>query len=290
MPPNVAIDTHAHVFERGLAMAAARRYTPDYDATLAAYLGHLDAHGLTHGVLVQPSFLGTDNSYLVAALRARPDRLRGVAVLGPDEGMREASGGFPDDAQGADERADGRVAALAAAGVVGARLNLFGRELPDLSSPAWQRRLGQFNLYGWHVEVHAAAARLQAVLPPLLDAGCRVVVDHFGRPDPALGLSDPGFAFLLRQATTGRVWVKLAAPYRNWAEESLSCAAARALLEAYSADFLLWGSDWPHTEHPHVSYAPARRWLDAWIPDPAQRRIILADTPWRLFDFSGNRA
>lgn len=272
MPPNVAIDTHAHVFERGLAMAAVRRYTPDYDATLAAYLGHLDAHGLTHGVLVQPSFLGTDNSYMVAALRARPDRLRGVAVVGPDE------------------HTDGVVAALAAAGVVGARLNLFGRELPDLSSPAWQRRLGQFNLYGWHVEVHAAAARLQAVLPPLLDAGCRVVVDHFGRPDPALGLSDPGFAFLLRQASTGRVWVKLAAPYRNWADAALPSAAARALLDAYTADFLLWGSDWPHTEHPHVSYAPARRWLDAWIPDPAQRRIILADTPWRLFDFSGNKA
>ena len=38
-------------------------------------------------------------------------------------------------------------------------------------------------------------------------AGCRVVIDHFGRPDPALGIADPGFAYLLRQADSGQVWV-----------------------------------------------------------------------------------
>src|SRR5438876_523740 len=62
------IDSHAHVFSRGLKLAATRRYAPDYDATLAEYLNHLGAHGLSHGVLVQPSFLGTDNSYLLPAL------------------------------------------------------------------------------------------------------------------------------------------------------------------------------------------------------------------------------
>lgn len=52
-----AIDTHAHVFERGLPLADARRYAPTYDAPLPAYLAQLDAHGVSHGVLVQPSFL-----------------------------------------------------------------------------------------------------------------------------------------------------------------------------------------------------------------------------------------
>ena len=65
-----AIDTHAHVFRQGLALADTRRHTPDYDATLTQYLALLDAHGVARGVLVQPSFLGTDNSHLVAALRA----------------------------------------------------------------------------------------------------------------------------------------------------------------------------------------------------------------------------
>ena len=144
MPPSatgLAVDTHAHVFRQGLALADTRRHTPDYDATLDQYLALLDTHGLTHGVLVQPSFLGTDNSHLVQALRAQPDRLRGVAVVDPaitDEALQ----------------------ALAAAGVVGIRLNLIGLPLPDVAAPAWRHLLDRVNALGWHVEIHVQAARL----------------------------------------------------------------------------------------------------------------------------------
>ena len=55
------IDTHAHVFARGLTLAEGRRYAPDYDAPVEDYLRRLDENGLSHGVLVQPSFLGTDS-------------------------------------------------------------------------------------------------------------------------------------------------------------------------------------------------------------------------------------
>ena len=43
----------------------------------------LDATGMTFGVLVQVSVHGTDNSLLLRALRAHPERLRGVAVIDP---------------------------------------------------------------------------------------------------------------------------------------------------------------------------------------------------------------
>src|SRR5438045_9706293 len=106
------IDSHAHVFSRGLKLAATRRYAPDYDATLAEYLNHLGTHGLSHGVLVQPSFLGTDNRYLLAALQQAPAQLRGVVVVEP-----EISRGMLND--------------MAHIGVVGVRLNLMGKALPD---------------------------------------------------------------------------------------------------------------------------------------------------------------
>ncbi len=276
MPPpasGAAIDTHAHVFHQGLALADTRRHTPDYDAPLAEYLALLDAHGLSHGVLVQPSFLGTDNSFMVQALRAAPARLRGVAVVAPDVSDAELQG-------------------LAAAGVVGIRLNLIGLELPALDTPAWQSLLARVNALGWHVEAHLQAARLPDLLPALLAAGCRVVVDHFGRPDPALGVSDAGFQYLLRQAGNGRVWVKLSAPYRNWTAPACAASgrlAAQQLLDAYTPERLMWGSDWPHTEHRHLaSYPAATQWLDDWIDDPAQRRTLLADTPLRLFQFQGD--
>jgi hypothetical protein len=78
-PANV--DTHAHVFRRGLALARGRRYAPDDDATLADYLGMLDRNGIARGVLVQPSFLGTDNGCLLAALAQAPARLLGIRAV-----------------------------------------------------------------------------------------------------------------------------------------------------------------------------------------------------------------
>ena len=38
-----------------------------------------------------------------------------------------------------------------------------------------------------HVELHCEARLLREFVPKLLHAGLDVVVDHFGRPDPALG-------------------------------------------------------------------------------------------------------
>ncbi len=116
--PITGIDCHAHVFSRDLELAAVRRYTPGYDATLAQYLSHLHAHGLSHGVLVQPSFLGTDNRYLLAALRQAPEQLRGVVVVERDVSRAEL-----DD--------------MARLGVVGVRLNLMGKALPDFRDAAW---------------------------------------------------------------------------------------------------------------------------------------------------------
>ncbi|WP_455734070.1 amidohydrolase family protein, partial [Burkholderia stabilis] len=81
-----AVDAHAHVFARDLPLAPVVRHAPDYDASLDAYVGHLAAHGITHAVLVQPSFLGTDNAFFVDVLRRYPSRFRGVAVVDPRVG------------------------------------------------------------------------------------------------------------------------------------------------------------------------------------------------------------
>jgi len=59
-------DGHAHVFRRDLSMVENRRYTPEYHAEMEDYLIHLQANDLDGALLVQPSFLGTDNSYLLS--------------------------------------------------------------------------------------------------------------------------------------------------------------------------------------------------------------------------------
>ncbi|CAN7275500.1 amidohydrolase family protein [Pseudorhodoferax sp. LjRoot39] len=259
-----AVDSHAHVFVRGLPLAPQRRHAPDYDALLTDYLALLDVHGVSHAVLVQPSFLGTDNRFLLQALRAAPRRLRGVAVVDPQTPAAE-------------------LRALAAAGVCGLRLNLVGLPLPDFAQPDWQRLLSDVRALDWHVEVHRPAHDLALAAQPVLDAGCRLVVDHFGLPG-ADGPSD----WLLRAAASGRVWVKLSAAYRSWppADARSPGEAARRLLQAFGPGRLVWGSDWPHTQHRDaVDYGSAHAALAEWVPEPASRQRILADTPAELFHF-----
>ncbi len=265
--PITGVDTHAHIFRRGLALAGERRYTPDYDAPLDAYLGHLAAAGLSHGVLVQPSFLGADNSHMLDALRRHPGQLRGVAVVNLDIG-------------------DAELDRLAAEGVVGIRFNLIGLPVPDYASEPWSGLLRKLHRRGLFVEIHRQARDLKAILTPILDAGLRVVVDHFGRPDPLLGSNDPGFHDLLSVAESGRVWVKLSATYRNKSSLADASAMAGMLREAIGVERLLWGSDWPNTQfESRTDYSRERSVLDCLLPDLAMRRAVLIDNPAMLFRF-----
>jgi predicted TIM-barrel fold metal-dependent hydrolase len=274
-PPLAGVDTHAHVFVRGLPLAAQRRHAPEYDATLDAYASYLQPNGLSHAVLVQPSFLGTDNHFFVDVMRRFPCRFRGVAVVAPSV----------DDAE---------LDALAQAGVAGIRLNLVGLPIPDLAQREWRNLLSHVNALGWHVEVHREAADLPAIVGALRGPGCTVVVDHFGRPSPDLGANDPGFRYLLSVASTGRVWVKLSGAYRSVRDgdvrdgdgSELGARLAAPLLAAFTPERLVWGSDWPHTQHrQRVDYDATRMALDDWVPDAAQRETILTRSPQTLYRF-----
>jgi predicted TIM-barrel fold metal-dependent hydrolase len=266
------IDTHAHVFEKGLPLAPKRRYAPGYDAPTGLYLEQLDRHGVSRGVLVQPSFFGTDCGYMLAALRGAPERLRGVAVIEPDSGR--------DALEGMDR-----------AGVTGVRLNLIG--LPDqpLEQSITPKTLAYVADLGWHVEVHAQAGRLAEVVAPLLERGLAVVVDHFGRPDPALGTRDPGFQWLLDMANAPRLHVKLSAPYRNWdlrTDEGRNDMrrAADMLLEAFSPARLMWGSDWPHTqfEASQTFNLALENMLNLSLDEPA-REAVMSGTAFGFYRF-----
>ena len=269
--PALRIDTHAHVFARGLPMADVRRYTPAYDVTVEEYLARLDAHGMSHGVLVQPSFLGSDNSYLLQAIARAPQRLRGIAMVDADI----------EDAQ---------LQALQQGGVVGVRFNLVGgAPLPDFSG-AWRDTLTRIAALGWQEEIHREAADLPRVLEPLLALGLKVVVDHFGRVDAALGVDDPGFRYLLSTGPSRQVWVKLSAQYRNGGSEGGARFAGQAwplLRQHFGPDRLLWGSDWPHTQHESMtSYADSWRRFESLVSDEADRRCITGETAAQLFQFA----
>lgn len=269
--PVTGIDCHAHVFSRELEWAAVRRYTPDYDATLGQYLGHLQTHGLSHGVLVQPSFLGTDNRYLLAALRQAPEQLRGVVVVEPGIGRATLEH-------------------MARLGVVGVRLNLMGKALPDFREAAWKELLGHLAILGWHVELHAPVAELPSLIRQLIPFGVQVVIDHFGRPDARLGIDQPGFAELLALGLGGHVWVKVSGIYRLAGTDRRNLEFARAALALLEQNFgrqrLVWGSDWPHTQHEaSVGFDTVMQQLRALECAGPLMRALMVETPRALFGF-----
>lgn len=260
-PAERRVDCHAHVFTLDLPTAPDARYRPTAAAPVADYCAVLDAHGISRGVLVQPSFLGTDNSYLLDAIAQHPERFRGVAVVAPDAEAEHLAG-------------------LRTAGVRGIRFNLIGRDVPVFDRAPWAGLVRRIADAGLHIEIQCAGTAWAAVLPSLLRAGAVIVIDHFGRPESHEPGQCAGFAAVLAAARDPAVWIKLSAPYRFAADAR---AAASALREAAGTDRMIWGSDWPWTQHPEItSYAAIRDRLDGWL-DAAASEAVLCDNPRRLY-------
>jgi len=252
---------------RDAPLAPNRHSVPKRDVTVEEYLGVLDEHGISHGVLTAPSFYGTDNSLLLKALDAHPERLRGTAIVAPDI----------DDAA---------LHGMADRGVVGIRLNWLRREsLPNVTSDGYRSLFGRIGKLHWHIEVYLEGSKLATVLPKLRDSGVRVVVDHFGSPEPSRGVSCDGFRQVLDGVRGGDTFVKLSAPYRLGGADPQRYVDA--LLDAGGPRQLIWGSDWPFVSHEdEIRYDYCYRSLTTWIPDAATRRTVLVDTPAALFHFN----
>jgi predicted TIM-barrel fold metal-dependent hydrolase len=253
------VDTHAHVFEAGVAATANPRYVPTYAARTEDWLALLDTHGVAQGVLVQPSFLGTDNSRMLAALAQYPARLRGVAVVDPTHLSR------------------GHLAELWAQGVRGLRLNVMGQSLAasvQATQTLAEAMAGCADGNAWHLELHHEAdvlgACVGAAAQRLAGTSMGLVVDHFGRPGPN-GVDCPGQLALRQAGEQLPVWVKCSAPYRC-RPEGLS-EVAQALWRDLGAGRLLWGSDWPWTQHESGHrYADAQNGVLALMPHPESAR------------------
>ena len=257
--PAGAVDAHAHVFVRHLPTAEQPRYVPGYDATPEAYLRMLDAHGITGAVLVQPSFLGCHNEFLLDCLSRHPGRFRGILVLGTRQ------------------PADWHL--LAAGGVVGIRLNLIGREVPDLRTPGWRRLAAELAARGQHLEVQAYGTQWTELAPALHHWPSRVVLDHLGLPSNPSANRE-----VLDLARREHVWVKISAPYRSPGDAADHML--EQLLRHSGTTRLLWGSDWPWTRHEdHRGYHHCLQWLRTRVSTQVFQ-AILRHNPSRLLNWS----
>lgn len=270
-----AVDSHAHVFDvERYPLANPHAYVPQANecGTAQEFRAVLDAHGVTHGLLVQP-FTGyaLDNRCMLDAIAASNGRFRGVALVGHDA-------------------TDAHLQSLADAGVVGARFNTLFAGATSLAGSAGERLLARIKELGWFAQVYFHDDDVLKLLPILDRAGIRVVVDHCACPDVARGIDQPGFAAVLELGRRGNAAIKLSGPFRYSKEKWPHADCDRfvqALIDAYTLDNCVWGSDWPFVRLPHRhDYGPTRALLDRWLPDAKDRSRVLWNTPRRWFGFA----
>jgi predicted TIM-barrel fold metal-dependent hydrolase len=279
-----ATDCHVHIIgpQAKYPMVANRPYTPP-EASVAQLKAMHARLGITRTVLVQPSFYGTDNSCMLAALAELGAGARAIAVVPltvSDQALRD----------------------LDAKGVRGIRINLESSGNRDPKAAAallagYAKKVAPLN---WHIQIYAVAPVIGALTQQIADMTVPVVIDHFGMPNAAEGYSSKGFGAIVDLAHARKIYVKLSAPYRvsKLADYKDTTALAQTLIYA-ARDHMLWGSDWPHTQQipghstteitpfSKIDDAAVFRLFNSWYPDTTTRKMILVDNPAKLYRFNG---
>jgi predicted TIM-barrel fold metal-dependent hydrolase len=285
--PHGACDCHVHVFgdPATFPFAEKRIYTPP-QASIEQLLELQRDLRLERVVVVQPSVYGADNSCTVDAVRRMGARARGVAVIDRTTSRKTLE-------------------EMAAAGIRGVRLNLetntAGRFDPADAKGLLDATADQIRGLGWHVQIYTRTSIIAALKDHLAQMPFPVVVDHFGRGNPAQGPGQPDFAALLDLVKSGRVYVKISGAYRvsQKAPDFTEVTPLAQALVAANPDRIVWGTDWPHPNSDYGRGKPLTEisppfpiddelllnQLPKWVPDAAVRKKILVDNPARLYGF-----
>lgn len=251
---SLLVDGHCHVFPKGMPASKTAWTRLDYGFTAEEYVATLDRFGIKYGVIAAASIFDDGNAYTLETLE-RYDRLRATVQAGP-------------------EFSRAQLRQYAEAGVVGVRFQWRNLDsLPDLSSPEMRRFIHNLRDEGLHIELLARGRDLPALLPPLIETGVGIVVDHLGDPDPEEGVHGPGCNALIAAAAAGLAWVKVSALIRI-SEDLAKPLIARLISEA-GTERLIWGSDAPFVGHEdHTDYEDALARFARVLPDEQARQRV----------------
>jgi 2-pyrone-4,6-dicarboxylate lactonase len=273
-PPRKSIDSQFHVLgspEKYPTRPGAAYQMPS--ATWEAALRVHKALGIERGIIVQTTTYGADHAVVLDAL----------AAMGPNYKACANALVFA-------ERDDAYLAKLNDAGVGGARFS-FRKELGAvLSDSDYARAIARIKELGWYAKFQPEKDGIVANLDKIASLEVPVLIDHMGRPDPALGKNDPNLKAVLDLLSKGNFWVMLSLGEKTskkgppWDDV---LPIAHAYLEA-APDRCVWASDWPHpvsvVQPPND--ADLLELLYRYVPDEALLEKVLVTNPAKLFGFA----
>jgi 2-pyrone-4,6-dicarboxylate lactonase len=286
--PAGAINTHCHVNSNGMTpfpWSDDRKYDPAFAPWRK--LLELDTHlGFAGEVIVAATCHGTDNSYMLNALKLAKGRCLGVAFV--DKGV-----------------SDEELLELDRAGVRGVRYSYVKRLTnppPPEEMVEMAKRLKRLKEAGklknhWHIDLYCEAADLKDLESSIKSIPIPVVFDHMAVPVIKNGVADPEFQrYLQLFRDKPDCYAKVTCPERltgsNRPEEwSKVLPFAHALAEAFPTR-VITGTDWPHPNMKEGQMPNDGELLNRWIWELAGRsgdklRQILVDNPRQLFNFGG---
>jgi predicted TIM-barrel fold metal-dependent hydrolase len=232
------IDAHSHIwtpqttqYPLGPGWRRLNMEPPSW--TAEELLKHAHAAGVGRVVLIQMSFYGYDNSYMLDAIRRHPGTFSGVAVIDQDG-----------------RRPDLEMRKLAGQGVRGFRI--FPKNQPVAN---WLGSESMHTMWSTGAEDGLAMCCLiDAAELPALDRMCEhfpqtpVVIDHLCRIGVSGTIEPKDVEALCRMARHDNVTVKVSAfyalgkkqpPYRDLA------SLIRRVYEAFGPERLMWATDCP---------------------------------------------
>jgi 2-pyrone-4,6-dicarboxylate lactonase len=277
MPPG-AINTHCHVNSNGMTpfpWSDDRKYDPAFAPWKK--LEALDTFlGFSGEVIVAATCHGTDNSFMLNALKKSKGRALGVAFVEKTISDQE-------------------LADLDKAGVRGVRYSYVKRLTnppPPEEMVAMANRIKPLN---WHIDLYCEAADLKDLEPHIKSIPVPVVFDHMAVPAIEKGVGDPEFQRYLQLFRDKQdCYAKVTCPERLTGsgkpeEWTKVLPFARALAEEFP-DRVITGTDWPHPNMKEGQMPNDGELLNRWIWEVAGRnsatlKRILVDNPRTLFRF-----
>ena len=257
IPMNV--DSHFHIFDKNLIESTNSRYLVDYNSSIEDWFKAANDQGITGGVIVQPSFLGVDNSLLLHTIKQDPKHLRGIGVVHPKTSRKE-------------------LLELSKQGVRGIRLNLSDEKNPLEVLQNNQELISHLKSLELHLQIHHDDGLLNGLLMAI-PQGITLVIDHFGRPktDNEFEKANEGI-----KKHRENLWVKLSAQYRT--PNINHQTVFEYWLKTLGVSRLLWGSDWPHTRfESSETYESQMSKFLSLTKSPELKHQILSNNPRALY-------
>jgi predicted TIM-barrel fold metal-dependent hydrolase len=236
--PNNYVDAHVHVWTKDLVQYPLARGFTTLEMKPATFLPdeilrHAKPSGVTRVVLVQMSYYGFDNSYMLDVIRQSPKVFKGIAVVDwkgatPDVTMRE----------------------LAKKGVRGFRI--YPREA---SAATWLDEEGFDRMFRCGAERRLALCPfINPAALPALERQCRkfpetpVIIDHFARIGMGGLIKESDVQTLCSLSQYPQVKVKLSGFYalgKGKPPHVDLVPLIKRVHEAFGPRRLMWGSDCP---------------------------------------------